>query len=141
MNVATVASQSAVLELQVDGVVFSYRSADVLDMTVPEFPDSAVSAAQQILVQVENRDIEDLVQLFFQAARVGGYPAQIVMARNQRQPLAPAAGMTKGGGGNRPQTPQRRLGFDFERRHGFSLSTAPLKGGRLASPLFNRCRC
>lgn len=62
------------LELQVDSVVFSYFTADVLDVAVCEFPDPAVSAAQQILVQIENRDVEDLVQLFFQAARVRGYP-------------------------------------------------------------------
>jgi hypothetical protein len=55
-------------------------------VTIAEFADAAVSAAQQILVQVEDRHSENIAELFFETSRIGGDAAQLAMGRNQREP-------------------------------------------------------
>ncbi len=79
------------LELEVDGVKISDLSTNLLNVPVAEFAHATVIAAQQILVEIEYRHLEGVSQLFFQAAGVGGDPAQLVVGRDQGQPRAGAA--------------------------------------------------
>ena len=51
------------LQLQIDRIEASYLSANILDMAVSEFPDPTVSAAQQVLVQIEYCHLEKIAQL------------------------------------------------------------------------------
>jgi len=124
MDVVAVATQGAVLELQIDGVKLPDLTANVENVPVTEFSDAAMRAAQQVLVEVEYCDFEDIAELLFQTAGVRRNPAQIAVARNQREPLVSAAGMTKGRSRDRRCRRQPSLGVDFERRHCISLSTA-----------------
>src|SRR5215831_874179 len=117
MDVVTVATQRAVLELQIDGVKLPDLTANVENVPVTEFSDAAMRAAQQVLVEVEYCDFEDIAELLFQTAGVRRNPAQIAVARNQREPPVSAAGMTKGRSGDGRCRRQPRLGVDFERRH------------------------
>src|SRR5215831_19444161 len=91
MDVVTVATQRAVLELQIDGVKLPDLTANVENVPVTEFSDAAMRAAQQVLVEVEYCDFEDIAELLFQTAGVRRNPAQIAVARNQREPPVSAA--------------------------------------------------
>jgi len=62
-DVGGIATQRAVLELQVDEIERLKGLADLLDVAVGELADATVPAAQQILVEVENRDVENVVEL------------------------------------------------------------------------------
>ena len=53
-------AQCAMFELQVGGVELSYLTTYIENMTVTEFSDAAMSAAQQILIQIEHRDLEEV---------------------------------------------------------------------------------
>ncbi len=61
MNVVAASAQCAMLELQIDSLVVSYFTAYIQNVPVAEFSDAAMGAAQQILVQVEDRNFEDVV--------------------------------------------------------------------------------
>ena len=61
MNVVAVPAQCAMLELQIDGLVASYFTTYVQNVPVAEFSDAAMCAAQQILVQIEDRNLENIV--------------------------------------------------------------------------------
>jgi len=75
-------AQRTVLELQIDGIVFAYLTADVLNVAVAEFPDPTVGAAEQILIQIEHPNIENIAELAFQATGVGSDTAQLITRRN-----------------------------------------------------------
>ena len=96
MNVAAVSAQCAMLELQIDRLVVSYFTAYVQNVPVAEFSDAAMRAAQQILIQIEYRNLENIIQLLLQTTRISRDPAQIIVGRNQREPFASAADVTKG---------------------------------------------
>jgi hypothetical protein len=89
------------LELQIDRVVVSNFTTYIEDVPVAELSDAAMCAAQQILIQVEYRNLENIVQLVLQAAGVSRDAAQFVMSRNQREPFASAADVTKRRGRDR----------------------------------------
>jgi hypothetical protein len=55
-------------------------------MAVTEFAHTTVAAAQEILIEVEYRYIEDIEKLSFQASSIGGDPAQFVIRRDQGEP-------------------------------------------------------
>ncbi|MGH7045310.1 MAG: hypothetical protein ACREE2_02830 [Stellaceae bacterium] len=74
-NIAAVAAESAMLELQIDGVELPDFAADLQDVAVGEAAHPGVGRAQQELVQIENRDVECGRQLLFETARISGYPA------------------------------------------------------------------
>ena len=60
MDVVAVPAQCAMFELQVDGVELSYLTTYIENMPVTKFSDAAMSAAQQILIQIEHRDLEEV---------------------------------------------------------------------------------
>ena len=74
------------LQLEIDGVIFSDLTTYFLNMAVTEFTHATVAAAQEILIEVENGYIEDIEELFFEASSIGGDPAQFVVRRNQSEP-------------------------------------------------------
>src|SRR5260370_9836230 len=80
MNVVAISAQCAMLELQIDGLVVSYFTAYIQNVPVAEFSDAAMRAAQQILIQVEYRNLENIIQLLLQTTRISRDPAQIVVA-------------------------------------------------------------
>ena len=53
------------LQLEIDGVIFSDLTTYFLNMTVTEFTHTTVAAAQEILIEVEYCYIEDIEKLFF----------------------------------------------------------------------------
>ena len=101
MNVVAAPAQCAMLELQIDCFVVSYFTTYIQNVPVAEFSDAAMRAAQQILIQVEYRNLKNIIQLLLQTTRIGRDPAQIVMARNQGEPFSSAADVTKGRGRDR----------------------------------------
>jgi len=127
MNVVAISAQCAMLELQIDGLVVSYFTAYIQNVPVAEFSDAAMRAAQQILIQVEYRNLENIIQLLLQTTRISRDPAQIVVARNQGEPFASATDVTKGRGRDRRRRQQSREGVDFERRHDVFFPTAPVR--------------
>src|SRR5713101_6405931 len=54
VDVAAVAAQSAMFELQVDDVEPPDRVADFFDVPVCQFANAAMRAAQQVLVEIEH---------------------------------------------------------------------------------------
>jgi hypothetical protein len=98
------------LELQIDGLVVSYFTAYIQNVPVAEFSDAAMRAAQQILIQVEYRNLENIIQLLLQTTRISRDPAQIVVTRNQGEPFASATDVTKGRGRDRRRRQQSREG-------------------------------
>ena len=97
-------------------------------MLITESSHPAVSAAQQVLVQVKYGYIEDVAQLPFEATGVSANAAQLVIGRDQGKSLpAAAAGAAKRRCAERCRGKERGMGFKLERRHDFSLPiTAPL---------------
>ena len=61
VNVAAVSAQCAMLELQIHRLVVSYFTTYIQNVAVAEFSDAAMRAAQQILIQVEYRNLENIV--------------------------------------------------------------------------------
>ena len=61
MNVVAVSAQCAMLELQIDSLVVPYFTTYIQNVPVAEFSDAAMCAAQQILIQVEYRNLENIV--------------------------------------------------------------------------------
>src|SRR5438046_4311995 len=110
MDIVAVSAQCAVLQLQIDCFVVFYFTTYIQNVPVAEFSDAAVRAAQQILIQIEYRNFENIVQLLLQTTRVSRDPAQIVVGRNQGEPFASAAGVTKRRGRDRRRRQQPRAG-------------------------------
>jgi hypothetical protein len=79
-------AQCAMLQLEIDGIIFSNLTTYFLNMAVTEFAHATVVAAQEILIEVEYRYIEDIEKLFFQASSIGGDPAQFGVSRDQSEP-------------------------------------------------------
>ena len=71
VNIAAGTAQSAVLQLQIDGIELADFSADFSNMAVAEPAYATMPAAQQILVQIENAHVEDVAELPFEASRIG----------------------------------------------------------------------
>src|SRR5205085_7502667 len=117
MNVVAVSAQCAMLELQIDRVVLSYFEAYIQNVRIAEFSDAAMRAAEQILIQVEYRNLENVIQLLLQTTRISRDSAQIVVGRNQGQPFASAADVAKWRGRDRRRRQEPRASIDFERRH------------------------
>ena len=117
MNVVAVSAQCAMLELQIDRVVLSYFAAYIQNVPIAEFSDAAMRAAEQILIQVKYRNLENVIQLLLQTTRISRDSAQIVVGRNQGQPFASAADVAKWRGRDRRRRQEPRASIDFERRH------------------------
>ncbi len=79
------AAQRAVFELQVDDVEPPDRVADFLDVSVRELANAAMWAAQQVLVEFEQGDVEALAQLALQRSGVGADAAQRAASRDDRE--------------------------------------------------------
>ena len=78
-------------QLKIDRVVVPDLTADRPDVLVAKFPDTAVRAAQQELVQIEYGHIENIAELPFETSGVGRNAAQVVIGRNHREPGASRA--------------------------------------------------
>src|SRR5205814_7671681 len=70
-------TESAVFELQIDGIEAGDFFADVLDVFVSQFADTAMRAAQQVLVEVERGYVECLAELPAERRGIRGHPAQL----------------------------------------------------------------
>ena len=91
-------AQGAVFELQIDRVELPDRPADLLHLTIGEFAHPRVRVAHQILVQIEDRDIEDIVQLAPQRGGVRGDAAKLAAGRDDRQRFLARRGTRDRGG-------------------------------------------
>ncbi len=110
VDVAAMAAQRAMFELQVDDVEPPDRVADFLDVPVCQLANAAMRAAQQVLVEIEHGDVEGIAQLAPQRSGVGGDAAQpaagrdnreAFLARRRRRELAEALLARRGGGAER----------------------------------------
>src|SRR5262249_53517462 len=118
MDVLAVAAQRAMFQLKIDNIVVPDLAADVLNMFICEPAYAAVSAAQQVLVQIEYGYVEEVAQLSFETARVRTDAAQLVVSGDQCQSLAAAAApMAKRRCAKRSGGKERRMSFELERCH------------------------
>src|SRR6516225_6333681 len=76
------------LQLEIDSVIVPDLAADGLDVSIAEFSDTAMRAAQQELIQLEYGHIENVAELSFETTGVGGDAAQVIVSRNYREPGA-----------------------------------------------------
>ncbi len=91
-------------------------------MLVAELADAAMGAAEQILIEVEDRHIENFAELSFKTSRIGGYATQLIVGGDQGEPSADRlADAPKGRGGDHGSREGRRAGFELQSRHDFPL--------------------
>src|SRR5580704_8851166 len=81
-------TERAMFELQVDRVEIGDLAANLLDMPVAQRPHARVLAAQQVLVEIEDADVEYIGELAFERLGVGGDAAQLIAGRDNREALA-----------------------------------------------------
>jgi len=85
------------LQLEIDSVIVPDLAADGMDVSIAEFSDAAMRAAQQELIQLEYGHIENVAELSFETTGVGGDAAQVIVSGNYREPGASgAAGAPQG---------------------------------------------
>ncbi len=114
MDVRAGAAQGAVFELQIDRIELPDRPADLLHLTIGQFLHARVRVAHQVLVQVEDRDIEDVVELTPHRGGVRGNAAKFAAGRDDRQRFL-ARRRTGDRGG--PAGAMRDSGAECECRH------------------------
>src|SRR5713226_4076845 len=125
MDITAAAAQSPMFQLKINRIIAPNLAANILDVFVTKFSHPTMSAAQQILVQVEHGHVENFVELLFQTTGIRGDAAQIIIGRDQGQPLTGgAAGVPKRRCADRGGGEERGMGFELDRRHDFSLPTA-----------------
>jgi hypothetical protein len=78
MNIVAVATQRAMLELQINGIKLPDLAANIENVPVAEFFHAAMRAAQQVLVEIEYSYFENIIKLLFQTAGVRRNPAQML---------------------------------------------------------------
>src|SRR5579872_4367698 len=108
-------SQRAEFELEVYRVEPDELITDFLDVAIAERAHGLVPAAQQILIEVEDGDVEEIRELPFEGLCVGSDAAKLVAGRNDREPGASRRQDCDAGSGARDH--ERAAGLSLANRH------------------------
>src|SRR5215475_1640856 len=81
-DIAHLSPQNPEFQLQIDCIEAGEFSADFLDVSIGKPGDPTMTAAQQILIEIEDGNVENVAELTFKRPGVGCDPTELVVRRD-----------------------------------------------------------